>query len=191
MKIIHIFFLIFIIYYCNCDIDCSIKDNIKFHNIDTSSPDYEYDIVIDWTDDDDEKTIIVPFDNLTNETEIFPFFVNGSCLQFYKDLETTSDSDVNKINDEKKEKNGNLYKFTSTVESTKVVGKKLKMQIKSDKFKANENDVNQKYIKYFYWLECADTDKYRYRKSGIIVTVNNAKILKLSKYLIGFLLLFL
>ena len=33
MKIIHIFFLIFIVYYCNCDFNCSNNDSIKIHNI--------------------------------------------------------------------------------------------------------------------------------------------------------------
>ena len=189
MKIIHIFFLIFIIYYCNCDLNCSNNDNIKIHNIDTSSPDYEYDIKIDWTDDD-EKSITVPFIDLANKDEIFPIFVNGSSLQFYEDLEITS-VNVDTLNSETILKNSNLHKTIFTVYSIKVVGNKLKMEIKSDLFKANDNDVNQKFIKYFCWFECAGANKIRFRKSGIIVTVNNAKFLKLSKYLIGFLLLFL
>ena len=189
MKIIHIFFLIFIIYYCNCDFDCSNNSYIKYHNIDTSSPDYEYDIEIDWTDDD-EKSITVPFIDLVNKEEIFPIFVNGSSLQFYEKLENTS-VNVDELNKQTKGRNGNLYDTISTANSINVVRNKLIMKIKSNNFKANENDVDKKYIKYFCWLECADAEKSRFRQSGIIVTVNNAKFLKLSKYLIGFLLLFL
>ena len=97
MKIIHFFFLIFIIYYCNCVFTCNKE---KYHIIDTTSPDYEYDIELDWTDYD-ERTITVPFVNLESEDEIIPLFVNGTSLQLYEGLEITK---VDEISEEIKKK---------------------------------------------------------------------------------------
>ena len=188
MKIIHFFFLIFIIYYCNCDFTCTVE---KYHIIDTTSPDYEYDIELDWTDYD-ERTITVPFVNLESKEEIIPLFVNGTSLQLYEGLEITN---VDEISEEinKKAKDHKLYETHSTFneELIDVNNNKLKMVINSNDFKANKNDVKKKYIKYFCWYECGKKLKSSFRISSIIVTVNNAKFLKLSKYLIGFLLLFL
>ena len=189
MKIIHLFFLFFIIYYCNCaGIECSGTEDI-YHIIDNTSPDYEYDIELDWTDDD-EKTITIPFSEDLGEDEILPLFMNGTTMntfmKYYSslNLRDEDDFDTDIIPN-------NFYKIYNVITNTKRNGNKLILTIKANDFKANSNDVNQKYIKYFCWLECAGANRGRFRQSGIIVTVNNAKFLKLSKYLIGFLLLFL
>ena len=189
MKIIHLFFLFFIIYYCNCaGIECSGTDN-KYHIIDNTSPDYEYDIELDWTDDD-EKSITIPFSADLGNDEILPLFMNGTYIETFIDLYGSANiRSEDEINTELIPQN--FYKIYNVITNTKRNENKLILTIKANDFKANSNDVNQKFIKYFCWLECAGYQRGRFRKSGIIVTVNNAKFLRLSKYLIGFLLLFL
>ena len=189
MKIIHLFFLFFIIYYCNCaGIECSGTDN-QYHIIDNTSPDYEYDIELDLTDDV-EKPITIPFTADLGNDEILPLFMNGTTMETFIDLygsdNIRSEEEINTVIIPEK-----FYKIYNVITDTKRNGKKLILNIKANDFKANSNDVNQKFIKYFCWLECAGYQTGRFRKSGIIVTVNNAKFLRLSKYLIGFLLLFL
>ena len=189
MKIIHLFFLFFIIYYCNCaGIECSGTEN-QYHIIDNTSPDYEYDIELDWTDDE-EKSITIPFSADLRDDEILPLFMNGTTIEtfmnIYGSANIRSEDEINTFITQKE-----FYKISNVITDSERKGNKLILNIKANDFKANSNDVNQKYIKYFCWLECAGKETGRFRKSGIIVTVNNAKFLRLSKYLIGFLLLFL
>ena len=189
MKVILIIFLIFIIYYCNCnDLTCN-SANPTYHIIDNTHEEYKYDIELDWTDDD-EKTITIPFSEDLGEDEILPLFMNGTTMntfmESYSKLNLRDEDDFDTDNIPK-----NFYKIYNVITNTKRNGNKLILTIKANDFKANSNDVNQKYIKYFCWLECAGANKGRFRQSGIIVTVNNAKFLRISKYLIGFLLLFL
>ena len=116
--------------------------------------------------------------------------MNGTTIEtfmnIYESANIRSEDEINTFITQKE-----FYKISNVITDSERKGNKLILNIKANDFKANSNDVNQKYIKYFCWLECAGKETGRFRKSGIIVTVNNAKFLRLSKYLIGFLLLFL
>ena len=182
MKVIQIIFLFFIIYNCYCNLSCS-KGN--YHTIDNNHADYNYDIELDWTDDD-EKTIKVPFTNLVNKDEIIPIFVNGTSLDFYEGTSCTTEEQINNI-----KRPDNLYSTHNIISDHSVNNGILEMTLKADGFKANNNDVKKKYIKYFCWYECDGDNKSKFRESGIIVVVNNSGFMKFSKYLIGLLLLFL
>lgn len=189
MKEIQFIFLIFIFYYCICA-NLTCDNNGKYHIIDNTSPNYEYDIELDWTDIDD-KTINVPFVDL-QENEIIPLFVNGSYLKFYESNERPITNEEN-IYSLQYDMNiiPNLYTISSNVSEFSVENNNLKILVKSNGFKANEKDVKKKYIKYFCWYECENATNYRFRKSGIIVVVNKSNFLKLNQFLIGFLLLLL
>jgi len=189
-------FIIFILfsYYCYCTITtCS---GSKYHLVDVTSPSYEYDIELDWTDID-EKTISIPFSNLQSVNDIIPLFVNSSVIDLeYYDVpgiavDAEIESKLKEYANTIKKNHYNLYDTANFISDYTLDGASLKFTLKSTQFQANQDDVNQKYLKYFCWYECDSNDELRFRQSGIIVTVNNAKLLKLSKYLMGFLLLFL
>ena len=189
-------FIIFILfsYYCYCTITTCTGSSFKYHTIENTASNYEHDIELDWTDND-EKTISIPFDNLASVNDIIPLFVNATSIEYYENpnflidanLETTIKDYVNGL----KTRHKNMYDTASFISDYTLDGAYLKFTLKADKFKANNEDVNQKYIKYFCWYECASSTSLRFRQSGIIIVLNNAKLLKLSKYLMGFLLLLL
>jgi len=158
--------------------------------IDTTSDKYEYNIEFDWTDDK-EKPIEIPFKTGNgvdlSSINIIPFFVNASYGM------SSSDTFYNSTDEpELKDKKGYdgrqvFYTFDYSVDSTNV----LKATIKGDNFKANPNDVSQKFFKYFGWATCPSNCKgstsctyLNYKVSNILVTFNNGNYYSISKILL-------
>jgi hypothetical protein len=171
--------------------------------IDTTSGDYKYNVDFDWTDEDSIE-FKVPFTSKLENNSIIPFFINASTVSAYdnKDFYYVSEEDVKNDNTKTlyKDLNDSLiynkihvfYPFDYYFDDNKSTGKLLKATIKGDDFKANPNDVNQKFIKYFGWAVCSGNKKVKTKVSNILVTFNNGNYFSISKILLATLaLLFL
>ena len=49
---------------------------------------------------------------------------------------------------------------------------------------ANKEVITEKFYKYFGWIECSGNGVAQFRKSEILVIVNNGKLYQISKYLL-------
>jgi hypothetical protein len=177
--------------------DCSTTPGKSLY-IDTTSGDYKYNVDFDWTDDD-TITFKVPFTESFGENDIIPFFINASTVSPYGSREynylSQEDADTQKKTpfvDLSAELIYNTYQVFYPFDYS-INGKLLTATIKGDEFKANPNDVNQKYIKYFGWAVCSGIDKQvKVTVSNILVTFNNGNYFSISKILLATLaLLFL
>ena len=185
MNKILVLALLFTLSACRLKVsDCSTatSDTIPDLYIDTTSGKYKYNIEFDWTDDD-EKTIEIPFKtrNRVNldENNIMPFFINCSYNRSnYNSFSVSADEpDLDSVKgyDDRQV----FYPFDYSA-SENV----LKATIKGDNFKANPNDVNQKFIKYFGWASCDGDNSIKINYSNILVTFNNGNYFSISKILL-------
>ena len=204
MNKIIVLALLFVFSTCRLNMkDCSTTSGPTLY-VDTTSGNYQYNWDFDWTDDD-SISFKVPFTESSEsfgENDIIPFFINASTVSDYgsKSYEYVSQDDVN--NDITKTKTlfedlsaqliYNKYQVFYPFDYS-INGKLLTATIKGDEFKANPNDVNQKFIKYFGWAVCSGTNKkVQVTVSNILVTFNNGNYFSISKILLATLaLLFL
>jgi len=152
---------------------------------------YEYKVEFDWTDEDEFDFNVPIVTDATNlEGRIIPFFINTSLINDYSDSDTYKPPFVDDIKDVKKFGYPVFYPFDATISNTEI---RAKDKVKSTAVKANENDVTQKFMKYFGIAYCTgpQTARVKYFKE-ILVIVNNGNYFSTSKILLACLaLLFL
>ena len=192
MNKIIVLALLFVFSTCRLKMqDCSTTSSPPDLYIDTTSGDYQYNWDFDWTDDD-SISFKVPFTSSFGENDIIPFFINASTVSDYRSFSKTylskEDADTQKktpFEDLSAELIYNQYQVFYPFDYS-INGKLLTATIKGDEFKANPNDVNQKYIKYFGWAVCSGNDKeVEVKVSNILVTFNNGNYFSISKILLA------
>ena len=150
---------------------------------------YEYKVEFDWTDEDefDFKVPLVTDANLSTDN-VIPFFINTSTIDygfgFYSSSDEIDDISTIKIYN----KYPLYYPFDASISSSQISAK-----VKSTTVKANENDVAQKFMKYFGIAYCTGENTVRLKTfPEILVIVNNGNYFSTSKILLACLaLLFL
>jgi hypothetical protein len=176
--------------------ECNSSNSVNFPiYLDTSSKDYEYKVEFDWTDEPDFpfKVPLVTDANLST-ANVIPFFINTSNYNTYDNqyyssentsgLEVLDDLATKKVYD----KYSVFYPFDASISKDQISAK-----VKSTDIKANENDVTQKFMKYFGIAVCVgdnlvETKVFR----EILVIINNGNYFSTSKILLACLaLLFL
>jgi hypothetical protein len=203
MNKIIVLALLFVFSTCRLKMeDCTANDGPSLY-IDTTSGDYKYNWDFDWTDED-SFPFKVPFTSSFGENDIIPFFINASTVSPYGSREynylSQEDADKQKktpFKDLSDEKIYNTYQVFYPFDYYEIeIDEKnrtlLKHTIKGEEFKANKNDVNQKFIKYFGWAVCSGNKRVSVTVSNILVTFNNGNYFSISKILLATLaLLFL
>ena len=191
-----IFAFVFALTNCYLKVSECKEENKITHDIylDTTKK-YDYKVEFDWTDEDefDFKVPIFTEGSLSTEN-VIPFFINTSNYYTYdKQLyssEKTSGSEVLDDLATKKayEKYSVFYPFDASISSDLISAK-----VKSTAIKANENDVTQKFMKYFGIAVCVDDNLVTTKVfREILVIVNNGNYFSTSKILLACLaLLFL
>ena len=197
MNKIIVLALLFVFSTCRLKMqDCTTSGPSLY--VDTTSGDYQYNWDFDWTDDD-SISFKVPFTESFGENAIIPFFINASTASTYGSnrYEYVSEDDVKNDNTKTLFKDlsaqliYNKYQVFYPFDYS-INGKLLTATIKGDEFKANPNDVNQKFIKYFGWAVCSGNKRVSVTVSNILVTFNNGNYFSISKILLATLaLLFL
>ena len=149
---------------------------------------YEYKVEFDWTDEDefDFKVPIVT-DAPDLEGRFIPFFINASLVGEFGSR-TYLSPEYEDIKDVKKHGYPVFYPFDASLSNSQISGK-----VKSTSVKANENDVTQKFMKYFGIAYCTgDKTVATQIFPQILVIVNNGNYFSTSKILLACLaLLFL
>ena len=192
MNKIIVLALLFVFSTCRLNMkDCSTSPGKSLY-IDTTSGDYQYNVDFDWTDKDSIE-FKVPFTESFGENEIIPFFINASTVSPYGSRKynyiSLEDADTQKKTpflDLSAELIYNKYQVFYPIDDYSINGKLLTATIKGNDFKANPNDVNQKFIKYFGWAVCSGNDKeVEVKVSTILVTFNNGNYFSISKILLA------
>ena len=150
----------------------------EIHNIETSNVKYSYEFKFDWTKFD-EISFKIPFTSAPNK--IIPMFINASLSNFIN--EGKFDYDLFNLLNTSFKKGFEMFNVFGTDEFD-VFGNLLNINIKSNDIKANKRNVNEQFIKNFYWLECGGNNVINIRKSGIIIVVNKGKYFNFSFYLL-------
>ena len=148
----------------------------EIHNIETSNVKYSYEFKLDWTKFD-EISFKIPF--TLAPKKIIPMFINVSLTNFINEGKFDYDF-LNQINSSFK-KGFEMFNVFGTDEFD-VFGNLLNINIKSNDIKANKRNVDEQFIKNFYWLECGGNNVINIRKSGIIIVVNKGKFFKFSLF---------
>ena len=177
-----IFFSFFIIVLKCVEISelCTNKTKIKTYQIDTNNANFKYENEFDWTDDDSFK-ITIPFTNITGTEGFIPFFINGTVVgnKMYK-----SGDSIKNFTDEI------LGDIIFPIETFEAKDKNLELTVKSTAVKANKNDVQKKYVKYFGWAQCTSDNETKITITSIIGTFNNGYYFSLNSILfVGLVLL--
>ena len=128
---------------------------------------------LDWTDDD-VFTLNVDF---YQTQDIIGLFANATAVE---DLdETTYDiAIINQLDSE----GYNLINTISRKEDTS--SNRYTARITPSIVAANKEVITEKFYKYFGWIECSGYQTAQFRKSEILVIVNNGKLYQISKYLL-------
>ena len=185
-----IFAFVFALTNCYLQVqDCTNDNSVNFPIYLDTSKDYEYKVEFDWTDEDefDFKVPLVT-DAILSTDNVIPFFINTSNADSYDgnyyDSEVLDDLATLKVYN----KYSVFYPFDATISSSQISAK-----VKSTAIKANENDVTQKFMKYFGIAYCTGEKKVKTQVfSQILVIVNNGNYFSTSKILLACLaLLFL
>ena len=127
---------------------------------------------LDWTDDD-SFTLKVEF---YSGEAIIGFFANASIAE---DLdESAYDASIlNQVDSEG-------YKLINTISFKPSGNNVYSPKIDPSIVSANKEVITEKFYKYFGWLECSGSGSIQFRKSEILVIVNNGKLYQISKYLL-------
>ena len=127
---------------------------------------------LDWTDDD-SVTLNVQFYRIGSKG-IIGFFANATIADEL-DEQTYDASIVNQLDSE----GYNLINLIDAGSDAKF-SKKIEPSIVA----ANKEVITEKFYKYFGWIECSGSGIAQFRKSEILVIVNNGKLYQISKYLL-------
>ncbi len=185
-----IFAFVFALTNCLKVSECNSANSVNFPiYLDTSSKDYEYKVEFDWTDEPDFpfKVPLVTEAELST-ANVIPFFINTSTIDYIESY-TINSVDYDDITAVKVyDKYPLFYPFDASISSSQISAK-----VKSTDVKANENDVTQKFMKYFGIAYCSGPETVRLKIfTEILVIVNNGNYFSTSKILLACLaLLFL
>ena len=130
---------------------------------------------LDWTDDD-SFTLNVEFYSI-GEKGIIGFFANASISEEVDEAAYDAgvlyqvDSEgyrlINVISDKA---HTSSPKYSPTITPSIVA--------------ANKEVITEKFYKYFGWIECSGNGVAQFRRSEVLVIVNNGKLYQISKYLL-------
>ena len=128
---------------------------------------------LDWTDDD-AFSLEVEF---YQSQPIIGFFANATISEEVD--ETAFDHGVlNQVDSEG-------YKLINVIsEKSDSTSTKYTERITPSIVAANKEVITEKFYKYFGWIECSGNGVAQFRKSEILVIVNNGKLYQISKYLL-------
>ena len=127
---------------------------------------------LDWTDDD-SFTLNVEFYSIYDKG-VIGFFANATIAEDL-DEQTYDASIVNQLDSEG-------YNLLNLIE--KKTDAKYTHKITPSIVAANKEVITEKFYKYFGWIECSGNGIAQFRKSEILVIVNNGKLYQISKYLL-------
>jgi hypothetical protein len=174
MKMLNSFiFLILITFIFSFDPKSCTATSYSYNLIDYENT--ERVIEFDWTDDD-VFDLKINFINDVSGT-IEPYFVNATAENSEEDDYAYDPAMINETDTE-----GHFV--YNLITNPSVSGKSLSAQITPAIVSANADVITQKFYKYFGWVECANYQSARFRKSQILVVVNNGKLYEMSKYLL-------
>ena len=191
-----IFAFVFALTNCYLQVsECKEENKVDYPIYLDTSKDYEYKVEFDWTDEPDFpfKVPLVTDADLST-ANVIPFFINTSNYNTYDEksysseetsgLEVLDDLATLKVYD----KYSVFYPFDAKISSSEISAK-----VKSTAVKGNENDVTQKFMKYFGIAYCTGKNKVKTQVfREILVIVNNGNYFSTSKILLACLaLLFL
>ncbi len=168
--------------------ECTNDNTIDGDNIfvDINSKEYEYNKEFDWTDDDSfDFKVPLNFSGTIKIENIIPLFINASVVNLEIRGETygtktiiANQSDLTEV----KAYNYQVYfPFEATISEANV----LTANVKSTQVKANENDVTQKFIKYFGFAYCTGEGTAKIKTTNILATFNNGNYFSVSKMLLA------
>ena len=172
--------IIFSILICNIFSQATIKDindfiegctGEQYHIINYEKTDRV--LELDWTDDD-EFSLNVEF---YSGDSIVGLFANASIAE---DLDETTydEAIVTQLDSEG-------YNLVNPIdEKTDTSSGRYSTKITPSIVAANKEVITEKFYKYFGWIECSGEKQAQFRKSEILVIVNNGKLYQISKYLL-------
>ena len=172
-----------------CKANGNINGNLVYIN--TASNDYVYNKEFDWTDEDSidfEVPIVYTGPNTITSENFIPLFINASTVGIYNETskdsygtKTIKASEYPELTDVKiYNKYQVYYPFDADVSNERIFTK-----VQSTKVKANENDVTQKFIKYFGFAYCTGVGEARIVTTNILATFNNGNYFSVSKMLLA------
>ena len=128
---------------------------------------------LDWTDDD-AFTLNVEFKSVGNKG-IIGLFVNATIEDINE--QSYDATYLNQLDSEG-------YRVINTIIQKTGTDTKYSPTITPSIVAANKEVITEKFYKYFGWIECAGYQVGQFRKSEILVIVNNGKLYQISKYLL-------
>ena len=129
---------------------------------------------LDWTDDD-SFSLNVEFYSI-GDKGIIGFFANATIAEELD--ESVYDAAIlNQLDSEG-------YKLVNTISQKTDTSTKYSPKITPSIVAANKEVITEKFYKYFGWIECSGYHTAQFRKSEILVIVNNGKLYQISKYLL-------
>ena len=129
---------------------------------------------LDWTDDD-AFTLNVEFKSVEGDKGIIGLFVNAT----FEDINEQS-YDATYLN----QLDSEGYRVINTISQKNGADTKYSPRITPSIVAANKEVITEKFYKYFGWIECSGNKVAQFRRSEILVIVNNGKLYQISKYLL-------
>ena len=170
-------------------IDCTeenkIEDGYKIF-VDINSKEYEYNKEFDWTDDDSfDFKVPLNYSGTNNLNNIIPLFINASVVNLEIRGETYGTKTIIADQSDLTEVKAYNYQVYFPFEATITDAQVLTANVKSTQVKANENDVTQKFIKYFGFAYCTGERTAKIKTTNILATFNNGNYFSVSKMLLA------
>ena len=128
---------------------------------------------LDWTDDD-EFTLNVEFKSV-GDKGIIGLFVNATIEDINE--QSYDATYLNQLDSEG-------YRVINTISQKTGTDTKYSSRITPSIVAANKEVITEKFYKYFGWIECSGNGVAQFRRSEILVIVNNGKLYQISKYLL-------
>ena len=128
---------------------------------------------LDWTDDD-AFTLNVEFKSV-GDKGIIGLFVNATIEDINE--QSYDATYLNQLDSEG-------YRVINTISQKPGTDTKYSSRITPSIVAANKEVITEKFYKYFGWIECSGSGSAQFRKSEILVIVNNGKLYQISKYLL-------
>ena len=128
---------------------------------------------LDWTDDD-AFTLNVEFKSV-GDKGIIGLFVNATIEDINE--QSYDATYLNQLDSEG-------YRVINTISQKPGTDTKYSSRITPSIVAANKEVITEKFYKYFGWIECSGNGIAQFRKSEILVIVNNGKLYQISKYLL-------
>ena len=176
-----------------CKEENKIEDGYNIF-VDINSKEYEYNKEFDWTDDDsfDFKVPLKYSGTITNNNiisikieNIIPLFINASVVNLEIRGETYGTKTIIADQSDLTEVKAYNYQVYFPFEATITDAQVLTANVKSTQVKANENDVNQKFIKYFGFAYCTGNGTAKIKTTNILAIFNNGNYFTVSKMLLA------